>query len=566
MNENQMLEEYYQQNAKKLHQVVDKILIRFGGISQKDEDDFYSLANEVFVDVLRRYDGEQNFHAFLYFCLVNRMKSEVTKRNREKRKMDREAISIDMPIGENNETIADLLPADFDMEKETALGNNGEIEENVWNYLSGLSVLQRKILELRMEDYTKHDILERLGISEHVYNRNLGQLKSREKTKVLYQDRTDRGHICNTNKGEEKNMNDTQTSEISKETMYTVSSIIRKTENGSIRDDHSLQRQADQWNNKTKGDFIVTILHRYPIPAIIIAEQVSEGFVVNWLIDGKQRCTTCCVFAENGFKISKNAERPIVTYQSMRREANGTIHYETKECDVRGKYFRDLPEELRERFYDYTIPIVMYLNCSDDDIEYHIRRYNAAKPMSVAQKGITHLGEPYAKCVKMIAEKPFFKDMGNYRICEFVNGTMDRVVTESIMTLYFLPDWKKKNEDICAYLKEHASMEEFEGFAEIVDRLASVVTRDVKSLFQSRDSFLWFGLFGRFMKTGKEDAEFILFMQEFQTSLHEKAIHGVCFDSLNEKSTKDKRIVIQKLDLLECLMLEFLTGKKGQSA
>lgn len=52
----QILNTYYAQNARKLHRTVDKILLKFGGLSGKDFDDFYSLANEVFVDVMNRYD------------------------------------------------------------------------------------------------------------------------------------------------------------------------------------------------------------------------------------------------------------------------------------------------------------------------------------------------------------------------------------------------------------------------------------------------------------------------------------------------------------------------------
>ena len=48
-----ILEDYYSDNARKLHKVVDKILVKFGGLSDKDKDDFYSLANEVFVDVMK---------------------------------------------------------------------------------------------------------------------------------------------------------------------------------------------------------------------------------------------------------------------------------------------------------------------------------------------------------------------------------------------------------------------------------------------------------------------------------------------------------------------------------
>ena len=70
-----ILDTYYADNAKKLHRVVDRILSKFGGITYKDTGDFYSLANEVFVDAIRRYDGEQSFDGFLYSCLSNKIMS-----------------------------------------------------------------------------------------------------------------------------------------------------------------------------------------------------------------------------------------------------------------------------------------------------------------------------------------------------------------------------------------------------------------------------------------------------------------------------------------------------------
>lgn len=48
----QILYRYYADNAQKLHRIVDRILLKFGGLADKDRDDFYSLANEVFVDVM----------------------------------------------------------------------------------------------------------------------------------------------------------------------------------------------------------------------------------------------------------------------------------------------------------------------------------------------------------------------------------------------------------------------------------------------------------------------------------------------------------------------------------
>ena len=55
----EMLWKYYENNARELHRMVERILSKFGGLSDKDMDDFYSLANEVFVDVMRRYDDSQ---------------------------------------------------------------------------------------------------------------------------------------------------------------------------------------------------------------------------------------------------------------------------------------------------------------------------------------------------------------------------------------------------------------------------------------------------------------------------------------------------------------------------
>ena len=90
----QILDTYYTDNARKLHRGVDRILSKFGGLTYKDTGDFYSLANEVFVDAIKRYDGEQSFDGFLYSCLSNKIMSEITKRNREKRKADRLSISV----------------------------------------------------------------------------------------------------------------------------------------------------------------------------------------------------------------------------------------------------------------------------------------------------------------------------------------------------------------------------------------------------------------------------------------------------------------------------------------
>ncbi len=170
MDMEQILMMYYADNAKNLHRLVDKILLKFGGLSDKDMDDFYSLANEVFVDVMKRYNPLQSFDGFLYSCLLNKIKTEITKRNREKRKIEKLCISIDTPLPDDeNVTLKEVIADSFDIEKELF----EECEEGYSNkiklYLSKLSELQNKVLQLIVEGYSSYEIKNKLHISEKQY-------------------------------------------------------------------------------------------------------------------------------------------------------------------------------------------------------------------------------------------------------------------------------------------------------------------------------------------------------------------------------------------------------------
>lgn len=182
----QILIAYYTNNAKKLHKVVDKILLKFGGLSDKDLDDFYSLANEVFVDVMRRYDDSKSFDGFLYSCLFNKIKTEITRRNREKRKADRMSISIDTPIGDDeNSTIGDMIAADFSIEKEIFEKDEEGYSKKMLLYLNRLSYLQKEVLRLNIAGYLPGEIREELHISEKEYVDCYAAIRSYKNTKCL---------------------------------------------------------------------------------------------------------------------------------------------------------------------------------------------------------------------------------------------------------------------------------------------------------------------------------------------------------------------------------------------
>lgn len=181
----QILDSYYANNARKLHRTVDKILSRFGGLYGKDRDDFYSLANEVFVDAINRYDDTQSFDGFLYTCLSRKIMSEITKRNTEKRRADRLAVSLDAPAGdEDGRCLGDLLTDSYDLESEI-FGGVSAITEKLERYLATLSKRQRMVLDMLAYCYEAAEIQEMLHMDKRQYADELAVIRAYEKIKIL---------------------------------------------------------------------------------------------------------------------------------------------------------------------------------------------------------------------------------------------------------------------------------------------------------------------------------------------------------------------------------------------
>ena len=446
----------------------------------------------------------------------------------------------------------------FDIGNMVSYEIQDEMSEGMVRYLKSLTKNELMIANKIMEGYTVSDIPELLHMSVKQVDRIVSNMKGFEKRCLI--------NYCDDNCKEENTMAST-TMEKSKTNKMSIASIKKKMENQTLRFNHPLQRESEMWTNVMRGNLVSDILQNNPIPALTFAEQIINGIAVTWDLDGKQRCTNACSYVNNEFKVSKNVRRGIISYQAIVKDDEGNVvcdkngfpTTEYKEFDIRNKFFKDLPEELQDRFLDYNFEITLYLQCTSEDIAYHIARYNDGKPMNTQQKGIINLGEEFAMTVKSISAMPFFKELGNYTVREGKNGTINRVVVESVMATNFLDDWKKDQGELCAFLKENATAETFENFEDMVDRLSEVANDETLELFNAKNSFLWFGLFGRFVNLGEPDKRFIEFMAEFSQSLHSKKIDGESFDDLmaQSKSTKDKYVIVPRLEKLTALMNEY---------
>ena len=195
---------YFQNNAKKLNNMVDKILfkLRFVDI---DKNDFYSLANEVFMYAVRDYDKSQSFDRFLYSCLYKKFCTEMTSRKRDKRctkvkvKEKNEKgeviekiviipdVSIYSPIGEDeNSTIEDMIADEATIEKEVFDRNEEGYSKKMLLYLSRLSNLQKEVLRLNIAGYLPGEIREELHMSEKEYADCYAAIHSYRNVSVLF--------------------------------------------------------------------------------------------------------------------------------------------------------------------------------------------------------------------------------------------------------------------------------------------------------------------------------------------------------------------------------------------
>ena len=177
---------YYDDNAKKLRIMVDKVLFKLKFVDV-DNEDFYSLANEIFVDVLKRYDKSQDFNGFLYSCLTNKFKTEMTRRNRQKRQVDKMSISWDEKIGDEEdgmtigETIADKKTTESEIFKE----EKEEWRKEVKEYIKKLSPLQKKIAFLLSDNNTPDEICRELHITMQHFENSLKRIFADEKIRPL---------------------------------------------------------------------------------------------------------------------------------------------------------------------------------------------------------------------------------------------------------------------------------------------------------------------------------------------------------------------------------------------
>lgn len=367
-----------------------------------------------------------------------------------------------------------------------------------------------------------------------------------------------------------------------KKDTYMASKICGMIEREDLRNDHPLQRKSGLWGSEVRDNFIVTVIQNEDFDPIKICEQLTDNGVILWLIDGLQRCTTIENYKAGIFALGKNINPSVIEYQEVKRDENGKIIkdedgntvYEIISFDLRGKSYAQLPEKLKEDFNNCPVDVVKHLDCSDEEVGRHIVRYNSGTRMNAAQKTITYMHN-VAKDVKDLSGHAFFSDCVNFSDIKDKNGTVDKIVNETIMGINFFEQWKRNAMQLGKFLNENATKEMFNKFNEYLDRLYNIVTPTTGKLFSEKNALIWFMLFDKFDKTGYPDEKFGEFLNDFDKLKNVKVVvehtrnpkgteetNNLSFAEIDTcNSTKDKGMITDKLHILETLLKDFLANE-----
>lgn len=184
-----IINSYYENDAKKLHKMVDKVLKNLHFVDV-DKEEFYSLATYIFVnEVIPNYNPEKSFESFLYSTLYKKFCTAMTRATRSKRctKMKtkekdekgnviiKEKIIPDERLNaairdEESSTLEDVIACNNTVESEIFGEKEVGYSKKMTQYLKRLSILQREVLRLISIGFEPNEILAELHINKKQYD------------------------------------------------------------------------------------------------------------------------------------------------------------------------------------------------------------------------------------------------------------------------------------------------------------------------------------------------------------------------------------------------------------
>lgn len=353
---------------------------------------------------------------------------------------------------------------------------------------------------------------------------------------------------------------------------FSLEQYLKEMKSEKIRSDQDCQRLSGQWNANMVNELIATVLTENYIPPIILGEETVNGITRQWIIDGLQRSSSLSMFRYANTRITKNLDECIVTYQRKildgngepERDGNGEILWESVDFDIRNKTYEQLPEELKERFNGYQIEVAIHQNCDTSEISKLVRKYNNHKAMNTAQKAFTYV-DSFAREIRHITENRFFSDIYSSSQKGRINGTFERISGDIVLLCNYPNKYRKDTKLEFKWLNENAALCDFESVDSLLTRLTAAIepTKEIRALFNGKNTSVFVTAFKAFMEMGRKDKEFGAFLKWFVDGGNETESDGKTWETLDtERATRDSNVVHGKVDYLVAVMEQYFKDKK----
>ena len=142
-------------------------------------------------------------------------------------------------------------------------------------------------------------------------------------------------------------------------------------------------------------------------------------------------------------------------------------------------------------------------------------------------------------------------------------GNWERIISESVMGVFHMNEWKKDPKKMCSYLNDNSSTDEFLKMEEYFNRIEPYSDKlnspKIAELFVAKDIVVWMKVFDKFTKLNRPDKEFGKFIKAFSETLREEKVNDITWNELDaDKHTKDKSVIEKKVEHIITLMNEFL--------
>lgn len=201
------IQRLFENDAKEMKRICNMYMVKFGGISEMDYDDFYSQVGWDISVAIKNYqpNSEKSFKEFIYGVIKLAVWKQMTHRNRGKRQLILEkeiideagnltmikeyvpTVSLDAPVGEEGGmTVGEMLAHKSTIESDFFDKREDVYSEKMDKYLNKLSSLQREVLRLISIGFMPSEILEELHINKKMYEDCYNAIHSYRNISLLF--------------------------------------------------------------------------------------------------------------------------------------------------------------------------------------------------------------------------------------------------------------------------------------------------------------------------------------------------------------------------------------------